>query len=118
MKFPSITTHEKEILELIHGDVFVPIHVPSLGVYLYYISLIDYFTRNMWLYFLKNKSKVSSKLKKFKALVEKEIGKKIILLGTNNQCEFFGKGFEQFRVQCAIAQQNTTLYTLQQNGFS
>ena len=56
VKFPSSATRAKEILELIHSDVFGPVHVPSLGGSLYYVSFIDYFSRNTLLYFLNKKS--------------------------------------------------------------
>jgi len=56
VKYPSGATREKEILELIHIDVFGPILVPSLGGSLYYVRFIDEFSRNTWLYFLKKKS--------------------------------------------------------------
>jgi hypothetical protein len=43
VRFPSNATREKGILELIHNDVFGPMHVPSLGKYVYYVSFIDDF---------------------------------------------------------------------------
>ena len=55
VKFPSDATREKEILELIHNDVFGPVSIPSLEGSLYYVSFIDDFSRNTWLYFLKKK---------------------------------------------------------------
>ena len=55
VKFPYSATRTKEILELIHSDVFGHVHVPSLGGYMYYVSFIDDFSRNTWLYFLKKK---------------------------------------------------------------
>ena len=36
----------KQILELVHSDVFGPVKVPSLGKSVYYISFIDDFSRN------------------------------------------------------------------------
>ena len=56
VKFPYGSTRENEILGLIHSDVFGPIPVPSLQGYMYYVSFIDDFFRNTWLYFLKKKS--------------------------------------------------------------
>ena len=56
MKFSYGVTRSKEILELIHNDVFGPIPVPSLGGSMYYVSFINDFSRNTWLYFLKKKS--------------------------------------------------------------
>jgi hypothetical protein len=72
VRFPSGATRAKGILELIHSDVFGPIHVPSLGKFVYYVSFIDDFSRNTWIYFLRNKSEVFDKFKEFKALVENQ----------------------------------------------
>jgi hypothetical protein len=38
VRFPFGVTRVKDILELIHNDVFGPIPVPSLGGSLYYLS--------------------------------------------------------------------------------
>jgi hypothetical protein len=70
VRFPSSATRAKGILELIHSDVIGPVHVPSLGKSVYYISFIDDFSRNTWIYFLRKKSEVFDKFKEFKALVE------------------------------------------------
>ena len=56
--FPSGATREKGILELIHIDVFGPIPIPSLGKSVYYVSFIDDFSRNTWIYFLRYKYEV------------------------------------------------------------
>ena len=90
-------------MELIHSDVFGPILVPSLGGAIYYVSFIDDFSRNTSLYFLKKKSEVFSKFKKYKALVENQIGKKIKVLRFDNGGEFFEKEFEKFCRECGIA---------------
>ena len=63
VRFTSSATIEKEILELIQIDVFRPMPIPSLGRYEYYASFIEEFSRNMWIYFLQNKSKVFNKFK-------------------------------------------------------
>ena len=76
MSFPSSGKRAKHILELVHSDVFGPMKVPSLGKFLYYVSFIDDFSRNTWIYFLKKKSKVFDRFKEFKALVENQTEKK------------------------------------------
>ena len=58
MSFPSGGKRTKQILELVHSDLFGPVKVPSLGKSMYYISFIDDFSRNTWIYFLKKKSEV------------------------------------------------------------
>ena len=47
MKFTYGATRQKEILELIHNDVFGLVPIPSLGGSLYYVSFIDDFYRNI-----------------------------------------------------------------------
>jgi hypothetical protein len=108
VRFPSGATRAKGILELIHSDVFGPVLVPSLGKSVYYVSFIDDFSRNTWIYFLRNKSEVFDKFKEFKALVENQTEKKIKVLRTDNGGELCKK--------CGIARQKTTPYTPQQNG--
>ena len=54
--FPFGGKRVEQILELVHNDVFGPVKVPSLGNSVYYVTFIDDFSRNKWIYFLKNKS--------------------------------------------------------------
>jgi hypothetical protein len=70
VRLPSSATRAEGILELIHSDVFGTVHVPSLGNFVYYVSFIDYFSRNTRIYFLRKKSKEFDKFKEFKDLVE------------------------------------------------
>jgi hypothetical protein len=88
--------------------VFGPVPIPSLGKSMYYVSFINDFSRNTWIYFLRKKSEVFDKFKEFKALVENQTEKKIKVLRTDNGGEFCKK--------CGIARQKTTPYTPQQNG--
>ena len=76
-------------MELIRNNVFGPIHVPSMGIYVYYVSFIVDFSMNTWLYFLKRKYEFLSKFKDFKALMENQIGRKIKLIRIDNGCELY-----------------------------
>jgi hypothetical protein len=84
VRYPSGTARTKGILELIHNYVFGPMFVPSLGKSMYYVSFIDDFSRNTWIYFLRNKFEVFDKFKDFKALEENHTEKKIKVSSTNN----------------------------------
>ena len=79
---------------MVHNDVFGPMSVPSLGKFVYYVSCIDDFLRNTWMYFLRVKSGVFGKLKEFTALVENQIEKKIKVLMTDNGGELCGNEFK------------------------
>jgi transposase InsO family protein len=104
------------ILQLVHIDVFGPVSVPSLGKFVYYVSFIDDFLRNTWIYFLRKKSEAFDRFKEFKALVENQTEKKIKVLRKDNGGEYFGNEFEELCKKCGIERQKTTPYTPQQNG--
>ena len=63
VSFPSGAKRANKILELVHSDVFGPMSVPSLGNSVYYVSFIDDFSRNTWIYFLRKKFEVFDKFK-------------------------------------------------------
>jgi transposase InsO family protein len=87
-----------------------------LGKYVYYVSFIDDFSRNIWIYFLKKKSKFFDMFKEFKALVENQTEKRIKVLKIDNGGDFCGNEFEEFCKKCSIERHKTTPYTPQQNG--
>ena len=49
VSFPNKAIREKDLLELVHSDVFRPVSLPSLGGSSYYVSLIDDFSRMIWI---------------------------------------------------------------------
>jgi hypothetical protein len=93
--FPSGATRAEGILQLVHSDVFGPVSVPSLGKSVYYVSFIDDFSRNTWIYFLRKKYEVFDMFKEFKALIENQIDKRIRVLMTDNGGELCGNEFEE-----------------------
>jgi hypothetical protein len=74
--------------------VFGPVLVPSLGKSMYYVSFIDDFSRNTWIYFLMNKSYVFDKFEEFKPLIENQTEKKIKVLRIDNGEELCGNEFQ------------------------
>ena len=63
VSFPYGAKRVNKILELVHSDVFQPVSVPSLGKSVYCVSFIDDFSRNTWIYFLRNKFEVLDRFK-------------------------------------------------------
>jgi hypothetical protein len=62
----------------------------------YYVSFIDDFSRNTWIYFLRKKFECFDMFKEFKALVENQTEKIIKVLRTYNGREFRWNEFEEF----------------------
>ena len=82
--------------------MFGPVKIPSLGKSVYYVSFIDDFSRNTWIYFLKKK-KIKVLRTDKKALVENQTEKKVKVLRTDNGGEFCSKEFEELCKKCGIA---------------
>ena len=80
-KFPSYESKYKGISEIVHTYVCGTMSSISLSMYVYYVFFIDDFSRNTWIYFLKE---VSSKFKEFKAFVENHTERKIKTLCSDN----------------------------------
>ena len=87
---------KNEKLELVHIDVWGPTQVSSLGGSHCYVTFIDDATIKTWFYFLRQKSDVFQTFKKWKCLVENEIGKKLKYLRSNNDDEYCNHEFEDY----------------------
>jgi transposase InsO family protein len=97
-----VTTELMASLDLVHSDVCGPMSSPSLSGCLYYVIFIDDYSRKCWIYFLKAKSDTFDKFKEYKAFIEKQIGKHIRTLITDNGGEFESLQFEDFYKEAGI----------------
>ena len=112
-KFVKATFHEKDshammILEIIHIDVCGPFSVASTTKHKYYVIFVDDFSRKCWIFFMQKKNETYSKFCEFKALVEKESGKKMKALRIDNGGEFVLHSFKDFYVEEGIRREMIT----------
>ena len=115
--FPKSTTYRaSDILELLHGDLCGPITPRTPNENRYIFVVIDDNTRYMWTMLLKTKDEAFIRFQKFKAVVERETGKKIGTFRTDRGGEFVSKDFNSFCESYGIKRHLTAPYTPQQNG--
>ena len=69
----------------------------------------------MWLQLLTSKDEAAEAIKKFKAHVEAESGKKLRVLRTDRGGEFTSVEFVAYCVGQGVVRHHTVLYSLQQN---
>jgi hypothetical protein len=75
----------------VHTDVWGPAQVSSLHGSLHYVTFNYDATKNVWIYFLKQKSDVFEPFKKWRSLVENEICKRLKYLRYDNGGQYCSK---------------------------
>lgn len=116
VSFSTATHRTKGILDYIHSDLWGPSKVPSYGGRRYMMTIIDDFSRKVWVYFLRHKNETFPTFKKWKILVETQTGKNVKKLRTDNGLEFCSGDFNEFCTNHGIARHKTIPRNPQQNG--
>ena len=88
-KYAKETFNEKEnqaseILERVHSDMCGPLSTASTSNRGYFMIFVDDFSRKCWIYFMQKKDERLSKFCELKALVEKDTGKHVKALRSDN----------------------------------
>ncbi|GJY00383.1 retrovirus-related pol polyprotein from transposon TNT 1-94 [Tanacetum coccineum] len=79
------------------------------------LSIVDHYSRRVWVYILRFKHEAFRKFKEWKQLVENQTGRTVKKLRTNNGLEFCNREFEQLCIESRIARHLTVVGTPQQN---
>jgi transposase InsO family protein len=115
--FPQAAKYRaQEELELVHGDLCGPISQPTPTGNAYFLLLVDDMSRFMWLTLLRSKADALAAIMSFQARVERECGKKLKVLRTDNGGEFTSVQFGEHCAGEGIQRHFSAPYTPQQNG--
>ncbi|MCO5553272.1 hypothetical protein L7F22_006793 [Adiantum nelumboides] len=94
--FPHDKHVSKNVLELVHSNVWGLAKTASMGGYRFYVTFIDDHTRKVWVYFMKEKSEVFTHFQNFKAMAEKQTRKYVQCLSLDGGGEYFSNEFSSF----------------------
>ena len=83
-------SRKAELLELVHSDVCGPLKVKTFSGGLYFVTFIDDHSRKLWVKVLKSKDQVVDAFIEFHVAVERETGKKLKCIRTDNGGEYCG----------------------------
>ncbi|GBM21371.1 Retrovirus-related Pol polyprotein from transposon TNT 1-94 [Araneus ventricosus] len=108
----------KSVLDKVHMDLWGPAPVNSLGGSKYFLSIIDDFSRKIDVFTLKSKSEVFSIFKEYLSRVQRELGRKLKSVRTDNGLEFCHKDFETFLRNLGIKIERTSFYTPELSGIA
>ncbi|GKE95032.1 putative RNA-directed DNA polymerase [Tanacetum coccineum] len=109
----------ENILDLVHSNVCGPIKTKTLGGCSYFITFIDDHSRKVWVHTLKTKDQVLDVFKQFHALVERQTGKKLKCIRSDNGGEYISPlDAEAYCREHGIQHQKTPPKTSQLNGLA
>ncbi|GJZ23859.1 putative RNA-directed DNA polymerase [Tanacetum coccineum] len=114
--FP-LSNHKSLVLgELVHLDLWGPYKVTSKEGFRLFLTVVDDYTRAVWVYMLKSKDEVFDCILVFYNLLKNQFGKSVKVFRRDNGTEFTNKTFETFCANNGIVHQTSCVYTPQQNG--
>nr|GEW51349.1 zinc finger, CCHC-type [Tanacetum cinerariifolium] len=76
------------VIDYVHSDLWGPSQVKSLGGKRYFLSIVDDYSRRVWVYLHRFKHEAFKKFKEWKQLVENQTGRTVKKLRMDNGLEF------------------------------
>ncbi|GJV76821.1 putative RNA-directed DNA polymerase, partial [Tanacetum coccineum] len=94
--FPLSEHKSKALGQLVHLDVWGPYKVQSKEGYKYFLTVVDDFTRAVWVFLLKGKDEVFHHIVIFYNLVKNQFDKTIKVFRSDNGTEFINQNMDKF----------------------
>ncbi|GJU80865.1 putative RNA-directed DNA polymerase [Tanacetum coccineum] len=114
--FPLSDHVSTELGELVHLDLWGPYKVTSREGFKFFLTIMDDFSRVVWVYLLKSKTEVFYNIMVFYNLIKTQFKKNIKVFRSDNGTEFVNQQFSGFCESNGIIHQTSCSYTPQQNG--
>lgn len=102
--------------QLIHMDIWGPFHTPTYNGDRYFLTIVDDFSRETWIYLMQSKTDVQRLIRLFFAMVDNQFSKKIQAIRTDNSTNFFKSECQLFFSSLGVVHHGSYPYTPQQNG--
>lgn len=110
-RFPRSQTRTSRVLEMVHSDLCGPLPVRSLAGSFYFMTIVDDYSRKVFVYFLHRKSEAFSKFLEFKQEAEKQTGQSIQIIRSDRGGEYMSREFIQYCKDSGIVRQYTQAHT-------
>ncbi|KAI3730698.1 hypothetical protein L1987_61872 [Smallanthus sonchifolius] len=113
--FPLSDHKSSAVGELVHLDVWGPYKVQSREGYKYFLTIVDDYTRSVWVYLLKNKSEVFFSIEIFCTMIKTQFDRHVKVFRSDNGTEFVNNQMSDFVKKNGIIHQTSCAHTPQQN---
>ena len=84
-------TRNTKLLDIIHTDICRPFDTSSFSKKKYFITFIDDFSRNGYIYLLHEKSQAMDALEVYITYVERQLERKVKIIKSDRGGEYYGK---------------------------
>ncbi|CAH9085522.1 unnamed protein product [Cuscuta epithymum] len=112
--FPLGNSFSTRIFELIHCDLWGPYETPSSCGAKYFLTIVDDFSRAVWIYLFIDKKEIIPTFAAFFALVNRQFSQQVKPVRNDNGTEF--NGMKPFFCEQGIISQTSCVGMPQQNG--
>lgn len=112
--FPISENNASSLFELVHIDLWGPYKVPSSCGAKYFLTIVDDYSRGVWISLIRNKTEVESTLLNFIALIKRQFDRLIKVVRSDNGTEF--NHLQDYFVRNGIIFESSCVGTPQQNG--
>lgn len=114
--FPLSSNKASKAFELIHCDLWGKYNTKSHNGSHYFLTIVDDYTRAVWVYLLKEKSETASHLINFCKMVKTQFEAKVKIMRSDNGTEFVNSQVQNFLHDEGILRETSCVSTPQQNG--
>lgn len=116
--FP-LSDHKTNVIgQLIHLDVWGRYKVQSREGYKYFLTIVDDFSRAVWVFLLRGKYEVFQNIVNFYNLIKNQFDKIVKVFRSNNRTKFINQSMEEFCKDNGIVQQTSCAFIPQHNGIA
>ncbi|GJW24965.1 ribonuclease H-like domain-containing protein, partial [Tanacetum coccineum] len=116
--FPLSHHVSKSLDDLVYLDLWGPYKVTSSEGFRYFLTVMEDYTRAVWVYLIKSKDEVLQFITIFYNLIENQFKRKIKVFRSDNGTEFVNQIVNSFCADKRNIYQTSRAYTPQQNRFS
>ncbi|KAK3035781.1 hypothetical protein RJ639_033510 [Escallonia herrerae] len=114
--FPDSTSRAMDIFGLVHCDIWGPYRVSTISSAKYFLTIVDDYSRAVWVYLMHDKGQTGTLLRNFCNMVHTQFGKLVKIIRSDNGHEFDSQPMTQFYNDHGILHQTSMVDTPKQNG--
>ncbi|GJR50426.1 ribonuclease H-like domain-containing protein [Tanacetum coccineum] len=116
--FP-LSSHKSKVLgELVHLDLWGPYRIPSREGFKYFLTVVDDYSKAVWVYLIKTKDEVFDIFMSFINFMKNQFDVKIKTVRSDNGIEFVNSKMSKVFSDLGIIHQTSYAYTPQQYGIA